>query len=150
MYKSDALSQILSIFDTPQNFIKNINQFHILKGPFFLFNLKGTRSILKIKIVLYFYNNDLEIKDNQVIKMAAKLDLIRNQEEEELCVFYEETFLFEEICSSKRNLHTLIVIGQSSITSLDGISELIHLRELWVVECQIKVMLTKIFLILII
>lgn len=77
--------------------------------------------------------------------MAAKSHLTK-KEKEQLSFFYGDKFSFREICSSKRNLHTLIVIGQPSIVSLDGISELINLHELWVVECQVKVMVIKIFI----
>ena len=71
--------------------------------------------------------------------MTAKVSLTRNQEGKELCLFSGETLSLREICSTKRNLHTLIIIGQLKITSLNGISQLIHLHELWVVECQVKV-----------
>ena len=36
------------------------------------------------------------------------------------------------------NLHKLCIIGQS-ISRLEGLSPLIHLKELWVCECQIQV-----------
>ncbi|XP_023290804.1 centrosomal protein of 97 kDa [Orussus abietinus] len=39
---------------------------------------------------------------------------------------------------SSELLQTLIIIGQNDITSLENISELRHLQELWVVECRVK------------
>lgn len=62
-----------------------------------------------------------------------------SEKKQKLCIFSGDKINFNEICCTKHNLTILIVIGQNSVTSLNGISNLIHLRELWIVECQVNV-----------
>lgn len=57
----------------------------------------------------------------------------------ELYLFFCDIPSFKNVCSTKRNLHTLVIIGQLGIKTLDGISNLRNLKELWVVECFVKV-----------
>ncbi|XP_046416126.1 leucine-rich repeat-containing protein 9-like [Neodiprion fabricii] len=56
----------------------------------------------------------------------------------ELYLFACEVSYFQNVLSTHRSLRTLVIIGQPGITSLNGISNLINLQELWVVECLVQ------------
>ncbi|CAL7944316.1 unnamed protein product [Xylocopa violacea] len=56
----------------------------------------------------------------------------------ELCLFYSTIISFEKLLFAKKNIRTLMIIGQRDIASFSAISELIELQELWIVECGIK------------
>ncbi|XP_076665504.1 uncharacterized protein LOC143367503 [Andrena cerasifolii] len=56
----------------------------------------------------------------------------------ELCLFNSTNASFENLLFTKHNIRTLIIIGQRNIRLLSAIAELIHIQELWIVECGIK------------
>ena len=57
----------------------------------------------------------------------------------ELCLFNSTIASFESLLFAKHNIRTLIIIGQRNISLLSAIAELIHIQELWIVECGIEV-----------
>ncbi|XP_043261952.1 protein phosphatase 1 regulatory subunit 42-like [Colletes gigas] len=71
-------------------------------------------------------------------------DFIDNRETEtnskhELYLFYSTVASFENLLFTRQNISILVIIGQRDILhSLDAISELTHIQELWIVECGIK------------
>lgn len=71
-----------------------------------------------------------------------------NKGRNELYLFSCDVVDFENVLLSTKhdNLDTFVVIGQPGITSLKGISKLVNLRELWVVECLVQVIVENNYL----
>ncbi|XP_076622924.1 uncharacterized protein LOC143342684 [Colletes latitarsis] len=71
-------------------------------------------------------------------------DFIDNREtktnsKHELYLFYSTVASFENLLFTRQNICTLVIIGQRDILhSLDAVSELTHIQELWIVDCGLK------------